>query len=150
MPDDGWRGSAACSAGGCEPAVAPGSALNLNHLNLGVSDVLSTVDLLETYFGLRRLEWVAANPKMAFLADDAGALLSLFKVADATYPKTFHIGFMRPTAAEVTQVHDRLAAGGFDPEPPREEHGRFTFYFRAPGGFTVEVNSLLNGPIEGR
>ena len=120
--------------------------MNLNHVNLGVSDVLATVDLLETYFGLHRLDWVPVNPKMAFLSDDGGGLLSLFKVADVTYPKTFHIGFMRPTVDEVVQIHDRLAAGGFGPEAPREEHGRFTFYFQAPGGFTIEVNSLLAGP----
>ena len=124
--------------------------MNLNHVNLGVSDVPATVALLEAHFGLRRLDWVPVNPKMAFLSDDAGALLSLFKVADVTYPKTFHIGFMQPTPAEVTRVHEALADGGFAPEVPREEHGRFTFYFRAPGGFTIEVSSLLAGPLPGR
>ena len=117
--------------------------MNLNHINLGVTDVPATVSLLQTYFGLQPVAGFPANPKMAFMTDDAGALLSLFKVGDVTYPKIFHIGFMRPTVDEVRAIHARLAAGGFDPEVPREEHGRFTFYFKAPGGFTVEVNSFL-------
>ena len=28
------------------------------------------------------------------------------------------------------------------PKSPRDEHGRYTFYFKAPGGFTVEVNAF--------
>ncbi len=115
----------------------------LNHINLGVTDVPATVAMFETYFGLRRPAGFPVTPKMAFLTDDAGALVSLFQVPDATYPKIFHIGFMQKTAAEVDAIHERLVAGGFDPEVAREEHGRYTFYFRAPGGFTIEVNTSL-------
>ena len=32
-----------------------------------------------------------------------------------------------------------LKSDGFDMEPPKEFHGAWTFYFRAPGGFLVEV-----------
>jgi lactoylglutathione lyase len=115
----------------------------LNHINLGVSEIPATVAMFESHFGLRRGAGMPLTARMAFLTDDAGALVSLFKVDDASYPKTFHIGFTRPTVQEVTDIHQRLAAAGFEPEAPREEHGRFTFYFRAPGGFTVEVNSFL-------
>ena len=84
--------------------------MNLNHINLGVTDVPATVAMFETYFGLVRPEGMPLTPKMAFLIDDAGSLVSLFKVPDATYPKIFHIGFTRPTAAEV--VGDSGEAGG--------------------------------------
>ncbi len=114
----------------------------LNHINLGVSDVPATVAMFETYFGLRPVPGFPAQDRMAFVTDEAGTLVSLFKVTDVTYPKIFHIGFMRPTAREVDEIHARLAAGGFDPGRPRSEHGRYTFYFQAPGGFTVEVNSF--------
>jgi hypothetical protein len=67
----------------------------------------------------------------------------LFKVNDAKYPKLFHLGFMRESVEEVAHLHQQLTAGGFEPEEAREEQGRFTFYFRAPGEFTVEVNCLL-------
>ena len=117
--------------------------MTLNHINLGVTDVPATVAMFQTYFGLRPVDGFPSNPKMAFLLDDADALVSLFKVGDATYPKIFHIGFTRPAVADVLAIHAQLTAGGFDPEQPREEHGRFTFYFKAPGGFTVEVNTFL-------
>ncbi len=117
--------------------------MHLNHVNLGVTDVPATVGLLETYFGLRPVKDFPANDKMAFLLDDTDALISLFRVKDAIYPKIFHVGFMQDKVETVTALHERLTADGFDPEAPREEFGRYTFYFQAPG-FTIEVNSFLN------
>ena len=117
--------------------------MKLNHINLGVTAVAPTVAMFETYFGLRRAPWAPVDDRMAFLNDDDGAVISLFRVKDATYPKIFHVGFIRDSADEVHAIHARLAADGFDPEEPREEHGRLTFYFKAPGGFTVEVNAFL-------
>ena len=119
----------------------------LNHINLGVTDVPATVAMFETYFGLRLVDGTPADDRMAFLNDDGGALVSLFRVRDATYPKIFHIGFIQDEVADVTALHQRLAAGGFAPGAPREEHGRYTFYFQAPGGFTVEVNTFLEGGV---
>ena len=117
--------------------------MNLNHLNLGVTEIPATVAMFETHFGLRRADIAPLNEKMAFLTDDSGLLLSLFRVKDAAYPKIFHIGFTQERVDQVHAIHAKLAADGFEPEEPREEHGRFTFYFRAPGGFTVEVNAFL-------
>jgi lactoylglutathione lyase len=120
--------------------------MHLNHINLGVSEITETVRMFETYFGLRQAEWAPPDTRMAFLHDDSGSLIALFKVKDTTYPKIFHVGFMRGSVDEVKAMHEKLTAGGFEPEEPREEHGRFTFYFKAPGGFTVEVNSMVSGP----
>jgi lactoylglutathione lyase len=119
--------------------------VTLNHIGLGVTEIPETVKMFETYFGLRRSEGAPFNQRMAFLTDDSGALITMFKVDDTTYPKIFHIGFMRGSTDEVEAMHKRLTAGGFEPEETREEHGRFTFYFKAPGGFTIEVNSLVPG-----
>ena len=118
--------------------------MNLNHVNLGVTAVMPTVEMFETYFGLRR-GGAPVDDRMAFLNDDRGAVISLFKVKDATYPKIFHVGFIRDTVEEVHALHAELVAGGFEPDAPREEHGRLTFYFWAPGGFRVEVNTFLKG-----
>ena len=52
------------------------------------------------------------NDKMAFLRDDSGALISLFRVKDATYPKIFHIGFIRDTVAEVGGPARETQRGG--------------------------------------
>lgn len=117
--------------------------MNLNHLGLGVTEVPNTVAMLEKYFGLRRVERSPVNDKMGFLNDDSGALLTIFRVPDVNYPKIFHIGFMRDSVAQVDSLHEQLTAGGFEPEAMREEHGRKTFYFQAPGGFTVEVNAFI-------
>ena len=116
--------------------------MHLNHVNLGVTEVPATVAMFETFFGLRRTG-MPVNDKMAFLTDDGGGILSLFRVKDATYPKIFHIGFIQERVEHVHAIHARLTEGGFAPETPREEHGRVTFYFQAPGGFTVEVNAFL-------
>ena len=117
--------------------------MQLNHINLGVTDVAATVGMFETYFGLRPIEDFPANDKMAFLHDDTDAVISIFRVKDATYPKVFHIGFIQDEKAKVDALHARLVADGFAPDTPRDEHGRYTFYFQAPGGFTVEVNAFL-------
>lgn len=117
--------------------------MNLNHLGLGVTEVPNTVAMFEKYFGLRSLEGSPASDRMGFLNDDSGALITIFRVPDANYPKIFHIGFMQDSLEQVHTLHERLSADGFEPQAMREEHGRRTFYFQAPGGFTVEVNAFL-------
>ena len=120
--------------------------MKLNHINLGCTEIVATVAMFETFFGLSRAENYPANDKMAFLIDDNGALVTLFKVNDVVYPKIFHIGFIQETVDQVLEIRENLREGGFEPQEAREEHGRFTFYFQAPGGFTVEVNTLNAQP----
>jgi lactoylglutathione lyase len=120
--------------------------MKLNHMGLGITDVIATVEMFEKYFGLSRAPGAPSNAKMAFLTDDDGSLITLFKSDDVIYPKIFHIGFMLGSVEQVAEMHDRITAGGFQPEKMRKEHGRITFYFNAPGGFVVEVNSLAQHP----
>ena len=118
--------------------------MKLNHINLGVSDVTQAVDIFGRFFGLRPAgDGMPLNEHMAFLRDDAGALLSLFRVPDPQYPKVFHIGFLQDTPAQVRAIHRQLVEGGFQVPPPSENHGRLTFYFQAPFGVVVEVESFL-------
>jgi len=133
-------------SGGCNPfffveEVAPGSVrMKLNHLNLTVPDVPETRQFLEKHFGLRAL--ARGNDSMAVLSDDGGLVLTLMKVGQAAeikYPASFHIGFMQESEARVNEINQRLKEDGFDVPAPRRFHGSWTFYFRAPGGFTVEV-----------
>lgn len=114
--------------------------MTLNHINLEVTDVKATVDLFETYFGMRRTRLVTED--MAFMRDESNALISLFRGQDVRYPGVFHIGFTQQTVEEVNDLHRRLVEGGFHPEDPREEHGRWTFYLATPGGFTLEVQKF--------
>ncbi len=116
--------------------------MKLNHMGLGITDVLATAAMFETYFGLNRAPGPYTD-KMAFLTDENGSLITLFKSDDVVYPKIFHVGFMMEAVDRVYDIHQRLTADGFQPQHVREEHGRMTFYFNAPGGFVVEVNALL-------
>lgn len=115
--------------------------MKLNHLNLTVTDVPVTRRFLAEYFGMRD---AGGNKNMAFLSDDNGLVLSLtsLKVGRETevkYPATFHIGFIQESEERVNEINQRLMEDGFDVPPPSRLHGSWTFYFQAPGGFTIEV-----------
>ena len=117
--------------------------MKLNHLNLTVTDVPETHAFLEKYFGLKSM---GCNQNMGFLSDDDGSVISLthMKVAKETevrYPASFHIGFIQASEERVNEINRRLQDDGFDVAPPARMHGSWTFYFRAPGGFTIEVLS---------
>jgi len=117
-------------------------AMRLNHVNLAVTDVQETRAFFEKYFGMR-----PANPKMggdviAVLFDDDGLVLTLSnpeRATEVSYPASFHIGFIQPSPERVDEINRRLKADGFDVPPPSRQHGSWTFYFKAPGGFTIEV-----------
>jgi catechol 2,3-dioxygenase-like lactoylglutathione lyase family enzyme len=112
--------------------------MKLNHVNLSVTDVEAAKSFLMTYFELEDLG--TGNKNMAFLRDDGGLILSMFKGKDVKYPGTFHIGFIQPSEAKVNEINARMKADGFDVRPPERSHA-WTFYVDAPGGFTVEVLS---------
>ena len=120
--------------------------MNLNHLNLTVTDVAATREFLAGYFGLRIM---GGNNNLALLSDDNGLVLTLtsMKIANETevrYPATFHIGFGQESAERVNEINRRLKEDGFEVPPPSRQHGAWTFYLQAPGGFTIEVLSALD------
>ena len=49
---------------------------------------------------------------------------------------------MLDSREKVDAMYERLHADGFADSPPREFHGAWTFYFTAPGGFTIEVQHM--------
>ena len=51
----------------------------------------------------------------------------------------FHIGFIQDSEEDVNQINQRLRDDGYQVPKPARLHGSWTFYFQAPGGFTVEV-----------
>jgi lactoylglutathione lyase len=117
--------------------------MKLNHLTLVVTKPSETARFLETYFGMRNLgEPYAERAGMVFLMDDDGLVLTLIKAgkAGAHYPPGFHIGFIQPSEARVNALYECLKADGFATDPPQRSHA-WTFYFQAPGGFTIEVLS---------
>jgi lactoylglutathione lyase len=115
--------------------------MKLNHLNLTVTDVPETHKFLQTYFGLNDM---GGNRNIAFLSDENGMVLSLTSLkvggeSEVKYPATFHIGFIQESEERVNEINQRLKDDGFDVPPPSRQHGSWTFYFLAPGGFTIEV-----------
>ena len=116
--------------------------MKLNHLNLTVTSPLETQEFLTRYFGLKPM--AKANDNMAFLTDENGIVLSLTNMnvgreSEVKYPVTFHVGFIQESEERVNEINQRLKADGYDVPPPSKQHGSWTFYFLAPGGFTIEV-----------
>jgi len=113
--------------------------MKLNHLNLSVTDVAETRKLFEKYFGFTGFKEVG-NEKFALLFGEDGFVLNLMRVAQVSYPETFHIGFMQESEERVNEINQRLKDDGYDVKPPGKLHGAWTFYFRVPGGgFLIEV-----------
>jgi lactoylglutathione lyase len=117
--------------------------MNLNHLNLTVTDAAETASFLEKYFGMRPMEGAAPHSAtMAFLTDDHGMILSMFRGKRGVpieYPGFFHIGFGQPNEEAVNAINRRLKEDGYDVPDPEWQHGSWTFYFTSPGGFMIEV-----------
>jgi catechol-2,3-dioxygenase len=63
--------------------------------------------------------------------------------AEVKYPGAFHIGFIQECRERVDEFNQRLREDGFEVDAPAKIHGSWTFYFRAPGGFVIEVLSGL-------
>ena len=115
--------------------------MRLNHLNLTVTDVPEARGFLEKYFGMKD---GGGNNNIGFLSDENGMVLTLTSMkvggeVEVKYPATFHIGFIQPNRQRVDEINARLAADGYQVPAPSIQHGSYTFYFTAPGGFTVEV-----------
>jgi lactoylglutathione lyase len=125
--------------------------MTLNHLNLTVASPTETSAFLAKYFGLQPR---GGNLGIQMLNDDSGMVLTLIKARaedrieggtgaeggkGVRYPSSFHIGFIQPTRERVNEINQRLRDDGFQVDAPAHLHGSWTFYFTAPGGFTIEV-----------
>jgi catechol 2,3-dioxygenase-like lactoylglutathione lyase family enzyme len=115
--------------------------MNLNHINLAVTDVPEAYRFLDRYFGMRG---ISCNNHIGFLTDENGMILTLTSArlggeTEVRYPANFHIGFGQESEERVKAINHQLKEDGYDVPPPSRQHGSWTVYFRAPGGFTVEV-----------
>jgi lactoylglutathione lyase len=114
--------------------------MKLNHLNLTVDDVPAARAFLEKHFGLRPFGEGKKNFDVLFDDDDLVlTLIGAGRSKRVSYPETFHVGFIQPTEGDVDRINERLRGDGVDVPPPSRQHGAWTFYFTAPGGFTIEV-----------
>lgn len=122
--------------------------MQLNHLDLSVPDVAATAAFFEAAFGFTLLQ-TKGNAGMAILRGEGGVVLVLTRAAPvdhAPYPKTFHIGFLVPSDAEVWVAYESVRRTGIDlPHEPQAVRGGLGFYFHAPGGIMVEVGHRAAG-----
>jgi lactoylglutathione lyase len=80
---------------------------------------------------------------MSFLSDDKDMVLALIRAAKGTEvkdPAAFHAGFIQASEERANDINEGLRKDGYEvAKPGRLYGGSWTFYFRAPGGFTIEV-----------
>ncbi|TCP21156.1 catechol 2,3-dioxygenase-like lactoylglutathione lyase family enzyme [Scopulibacillus darangshiensis] len=110
--------------------------MKVQHLNLTVTDVPAAQKFLETYFGLKCRG--NRGDGFAVMNDEDDFILTLMKGREVSYPKTFHVGFPQENQEQVDKINQQMKEDGLDVNPPVHAHG-YTFYVKAPGGFTVEV-----------
>jgi catechol 2,3-dioxygenase-like lactoylglutathione lyase family enzyme len=113
--------------------------MKLNHLDLQVSDVQSTVLFFERYFGFS-LSSSRSSPAIAILnGEDSFVLVLQKKKSDEAYPSDFHFGFLVGDVATVERLHRELTTGGEDVSDV-QVNGRGTMIYCRHAGFMVEVS----------
>lgn len=120
-----------------------GVNMQLNHLDLSVTDVATATDFLTRHFGFTLLQ-TKGNHGMAVLAGTGGTILVLTRNEAPSYPKTFHIGFLADNAGDVGAKHAELEAAGISGLSALQEmRGGTGFYCRSDWGILLEVASRV-------
>ena len=117
----------------------------LNHINLGVSNVPELVRFFQTGFEFRTEETRGMDKFAVLLGEDDFVLILMHdkNVTDTTYPALFHIGFLMHSYEAVRETHHRIVDAGFEAPVPAllQRGGSKTFGFYAkPHGLMVEVS----------
>jgi catechol 2,3-dioxygenase-like lactoylglutathione lyase family enzyme len=113
--------------------------MQLNHIDLPVTDLQAAADYFERGFGFERVPAPAEG--MAILRGEGGFALILQQAARVEYPPGFHIGFLQPSDEAVRAAYRRLADTGLpQPPAPAVSYGCLAFWCQAPGGILIEVS----------
>lgn len=104
--------------------------IQLNHINLPVTNVATAVSFFERHFDFRPVE-IKGDDALAVMSGAGNFILVLMKAKAAQpYPKAFHIGFLQPDAASVDQVYEQLKRGYDEQiEAPGRIRDTYGFYF---------------------
>ena len=115
--------------------------MNINHLDLQVSDVPGHGAFFERLFGLE-CQTSRTSPAIAILKDPGGFLLVLQrkKRPDEAYPEGFHLGFLVGDVGIVESIQKRAQAEGIEVSDIIRNSRGVMIYCRAPDGFSVEVS----------
>lgn len=119
--------------------------MKLNHINLVVNNVAEAIHFFETYFGFKCVE-IKGDNIIAILIneDDFTLVVSKAKDGNATYPESFHIGFLQRDAEEVNKVYRQLKTAGLVGEKePRTIRDSYGFYFNFEN-ILIEIATYSN------
>jgi catechol 2,3-dioxygenase-like lactoylglutathione lyase family enzyme len=117
-------------------------AMNLNHIDLPVSDIGATRRFFENHFGFRCI--FAREDGLTVLLDESGFALTLSALPlgeKLSYPTGFHVGFVLREEHELLKAHEQLSAAGLEiVRPLGDLGGALTFQCNAPGPILVELS----------
>ena len=115
--------------------------MNLNHLDLPVSDLKQTRSFFERHFGFK--EVYSREDGLSVLLDEDGFALTLSPLPEgeaANYPTGFHVGFNVDSEDDLFETHREILATGVPiVRPMGDLAGAMTFHCHAPGALLVEV-----------
>jgi len=114
--------------------------MNLNHLDLQVSNVPEVAAFFERHFDFQ-IQSNRTSAAIVILSDRAGFTLVLQRLKDASqgYPNGFHIGFLVEDVALLHEKRARLLESGIEAGQIIENNRGVMFYFTSPGSFLIEV-----------
>ncbi|MFD3163109.1 VOC family protein [Herpetosiphon sp. NSE202] len=117
--------------------------MQLNHLNLIVSDLAEACDFFCRYFDFAVL--TTKGSRLAILQDQAQFSLVLSQQNEPPqYPAGFHVGFVLESSAAVDACFARLQAEyAATLQQPHSMRGSYGFYFEAPSAMLIEVSTPL-------
>lgn len=118
-----------------------GISVRINHLDLQVSDVVTTAALLEDVLGLRIVS-NRGSSAIAILEDGLGFTLVLQrrKREDDRYPEGFHFGCLVPDESIVVDFQARARERGLDVSDVQRNGRGVLCYARIGDGILLEVS----------
>lgn len=113
--------------------------MQLNHLNLQVSDAAQCADFLANHFGVQTVLEKPDRTLIAMRADNFDLVLQQTDEA-ATYPSGFHFGFIVASTAALHEQYRHLLAIGLPGIGSIERSRRGEqFFVKGPCGLTIEL-----------
>lgn len=117
--------------------------MNLNHLNLHVSDVAEARSFFVSHFDFRCVS--EREGQIAIMEDDAGfslAVSNLFDSPPTGYPSDFHVGFVLENESHLRAHYERLQEADVPMKgAPRRGGPNLYFVCLGPDSIPVEVSA---------
>ncbi len=124
--------------------------MQLNHINLVVTDVPAAIRLFEHHLGFTCID--NRRNVIAVLTGSNNFVVVLWssalnKTDHVAYPENFHIGFYQENKESVLALYEKLKSDQltFDSEP-RKMRNTFGFYFRFDS-LLIEISVLPQSPL---